>query len=222
MGKSNWEKLIELPQEYEVNPDLAKNAIAQIQAEQQKPRVSWWGRYRKKLACALGACVLIVAAFIPVYRFFSTPEIVYYADEAVTVENVDSVSSFVAENNLSVGYFDTPMTNSQYGVIAETGEFAYLWQNMLYVDGSYFDQIYVYAVVMKNATFDFEKDYENFDFTAEYQDVSVSYITKTDKNNKSSILAKFTADGVKYYLEIQTSGDAETKVLQYVAMLLQK
>lgn len=221
MGKSNWEKLIDLPQEYDVNPNLAKNAIAQIQAEQQKPRVSWWVRYRKKLACVLGACVLIVAAFIPVYRFLSTPEIVYYADEKVTVENVDNVSSLLAEKNVSVCYFDTPMANTRYGVIADTGEFAYLWQNMLYVDGSYFDQIYVYAVVMKNATFEFEKDYDKCSSETIYQEQSVFYTTIADEN-KSSVLAKFTADGVKYYLEIQTSGDAETKVLQYVAMLLQK
>ncbi len=222
MGKSNWEKLIELPQEYEVNPNLAKNAIAQIQAEQQKPRVSWWVRYRKKLACVLGACVLIVAAFIPVYRFLSTPEIVYYADEKLTVENVDNVSSFVNENALSVCYFDTQTTVSRYGVIAETGELAYLWQNMLYIDNGEFDKVYVYAVVMQNATFSFEEDYQNFNSTTAYQEISVSYNMVVDDNDKSSVLAKFTADGVKYYLEIQTSGDAETKVLQYVAMLLQK
>ena len=228
MSKDKWEKLTELPEEYEVNPDLAKNAMQIIQAKQAEKasKKGWWHIHWKKLTYALAACVVFVGVFIPVYQAYFAPEqppqIIYYADETIETYKIDDVNTFVSENQLSVKYFSLPNTNTQKALLAENDTLGYLSQRTIYMDATGFDQVGLYAVVLQNAEFSFEKDYESMTANVVYNAISIQYERKTDVSSKALVLAKFSADNVKYYLEIQTAGEAEAKVLQYVAMLMQE
>ena len=240
MGKNKWEKLTELPEEYQVNPDLARNAIQAIQQEQaqkaQKP--SWWKLHWKKMVYGVAACAVCVGIFVPVYNAYIqpapitssssssssspiTPPPVYYADEKVTTEKIQDVNAFLAEKQVQVKYFSTPMTTSHVGIIAETQAFAYLYQQLVYMDTMGFENIGLYAIVLPNSEFDFEKDYERINNTAIFENITITYGKEEVGVDNSVVLAKFIYGDVRYYLEIQTTGQAEAKVLQYVQLLLQ-
>ncbi len=237
MGKNKWEKLTELPEEYQVNPDLARNAIQAIQQEQAQKaqKQSWWKLHWKKMVYGVVACAVCVGIFVPVYNAYIrpapilsssssspiTPPPVYYADEKVITEKIQDVNAFLAEKQLTIHYFSTPMTTSHVGIIAETQAFAYLYQQLVYMDTMGFENIGLYAIALPNSEFEFEKNYNDIQNSVVYDNLTIIYGQKTSGVDNSIVLAKFTYDNVRYYLEIQTTGQAEAKVLQYVQLLLQ-
>ncbi len=236
MGTNKWGKLTDLPEEYEHNPDLARNAIQTIQREQAQKaqKQSWWKLHWKKMVYGAAACALCVGMFIPIYDAYikpapitssssspTTPPPVYYADEKVKTEDIIDVQTYLVEKQVQTKFFSTPMTTSKVGIIAETQAFAYLYQQVICIDVAGFDQIGLYAIVLPNTEFEFEEDYEKVAGTTLYNSITVQYGTQINESDKTVVLAKFIDGGVRYYLEIQTAGEAEAKVLQYVEMLMQ-
>lgn len=224
--KSNWDKLIGLPDEYEVNPDLASKAIETIEREQNQPKRSWFSLRWKKLSTALASAAVVAAlGIVLVPRLIpspDTPPIVYYANEAVRVDDLSDMGTFASEKGLQAKYFTLSNTQSKVAMIAETQQIAYLQQQTIYIGNGSFDTLQLRAVVLQNATFDFEKDYEELSENTTYMDMNIFYGVKTGLGveDRPKVLARFEKDNVKYYLEIQTAGDAAEKVQQYVAMLL--
>lgn len=230
--KSRWERLTDLPNEYEDNPELAQRVIAIVQSEEPPQKRSWfslhWKKFTAVAASLVTALVVLGTVFLP--KLLSspeetpTPQIIYYATEEVRVDELTDVPAFVQEKGLPIKYFSLPNTVSKAAVVTATETFAYLQQQAIYIDmtTASFDTLQLRAVVLQNATFDFEEDYEKTKQTINYMDMNISYSMEQDEveNNNPKIFATFAKNGVEYYLEIQTAGDAVEKIQQYVAILL--
>lgn len=216
--KGKWERLTSLPSECEVNPDLANGAIAKIKAE-NAPKRSWWQLYWKRCVAALATCVLAVCLILPASLLLRNEPPVYYEDETVRLDDVDDLPAYVTENGISAHYF-TEANTSHIGVVIDTGDIAYIKQQMFYLDPLGFEKVYLYAIVLDNATFSIEEGFENTTNTTTCLNMQIDYRINTADNGKQTIYLHFAKDKVRYYMEIQTTGDAETKIQQYVALLM--
>ena len=70
--KDNWERLMNIPDDYEYDPEIAQRAIEQIEREkaEKQAKRAWWKKQWKPLAISLATCVVALAVFIPVYHSF--------------------------------------------------------------------------------------------------------------------------------------------------------
>ena len=70
--KDNWERLMNIPDDYEYDPEIAQRAIEQIEREkaEKQAKKAWWKKQWKPLAISLAACAVALAVFIPVYHSF--------------------------------------------------------------------------------------------------------------------------------------------------------
>lgn len=217
--KDKWERLTSLPSECEVNPDLAQGAIAKIRAE-NAPKRSWWQLHWKRVGAVLATCAPAVCLILPASLLLRNQPPVYYEDETVRLDDVDDLPAYVTENGLQANYFTAGNTISSIGIVIDTGDIAYIQQQMLYVSGAEFEQIYLYAIVLENATFSIEEGFENITNTTTYLDMKIDYKVKSAEDGNKNIYLSFVKDKVRYYMEIKTTGDAETKIQQYVALLM--
>lgn len=233
--KDNWEKLNELPENYRHDSSIAQRAIEQIEreeAEKQQRKRGWTVQW-KRTALALATFSVVLAVFLPVYFFVIQPGLnpdnggssgnsaIYYEEKQLTISPVADVLSFVQENQLSIKYFNYPTVNSYSAVVTDTDEFAYLKQQMLYIGANGFDHVYLHAVAMTDADFDFEDSFGELNVQSTVSNILVDYRTKTEAGTADkNIRAKFTYESAEYYLEIITAGDAETKIAEFVTMLI--
>jgi hypothetical protein len=92
---------------------------------------------------------------------------------------------------------------------------------MLYIGADGFDQVNLWSVVMTDANFDFEESFNEADKEVTVSEIKVDYMTKEEVGmGKQEIQAKFTYEAIDYYLELTTAGEVETKIEQYVTMLI--
>lgn len=220
--KSKWERLVDLPQEYERNPEIVKSVIRELEEEEKKaPKKNWFSSHWKPFVVALASCVVAVAIALPVYASLTKPQTIYYEYAQVALDGISDINAFMQEKGLNICYYDYPMAKNQFGVIAESREDAYLMQDIIYMDDNGFDRLNMKAIVLQNAEFDFETNFILPSHNITIQTISVDYSVETDDiQSRSFIFAKFSYENVRYYLEIETKGDAETKIEQYVTMLL--
>lgn len=233
--KDNWEKLNELPEKYAHDSSIAQRAIQQIEREKlekQQKKLGWTVQW-KRTALALATFSIVLAVFLPVYFFVIQPGLnpdtgnssgnsaIYYEEKQLTISPVADVSSFVQENQLSIKYFNYPTASSHSAFVTDTNVFAYLKQQMLYIGADGFDHVYLHAVAMTDADFDFEKSFDYIDKETTISNIFVEYKTKIEAGTADkNIRAKFTYESAEYYLEIITAGDAETKIAEFVTMLI--
>lgn len=216
--KGKWERLTSLPSECEVNPDLANGAIAKIQAE-NAPKRSWWQLHWKRVGAVLATCALAVCLILPASLLLRNEPPVYYEDETVRLDDVDDLPAYVTDNGLRANYFTAGnIIISSIGIVIDTGDIAYIKQQMFLLDR--FDSVCLYAIVLDNATFSIEEGFEKTTETITYLGMQIDYKVKSADNGKPTIYLHFTKDKVRYYMEIQTTGDAETKIQQYVSLLM--
>lgn len=233
--KDNWEKLSELPEQYQHDDAIAQRAIEQIEREElaKRQRKNGWSVQWRRAALSLATFSVVLAVFLPVYFFVIQPGLpsgdsgassssaVYYEEKQLTVAPVTDLPSFVQEKNISVKYFNYPTATSNCAFVTDTNEFAYLKQEMLYVGTDGFDHVYLHAVAITGADFDFEKSFGELNEETTVLNVLVDYTIKTETGTAGKrIRSKFTYESAEYYLEIITAGDAETKIGQFVTMLI--
>ncbi len=222
-GQKQWDKLINMPQEYEQDPSIAQRAIEEIYASQQQPKKSWFARKWKVLAGACAAVVLALGVGIPLYAKLSTPQIVYYEKSDIIYASVENPIAFVEENKLDILYFDDAvMINTQSAVIIKTEEFAFLEQETLHMsDSGFFDKVILRSVVKKNAEFNFYDEYKNLNETQIIQQNSIRYkIVEKENTGDKRIFARFTYQNAEYFLDIITEQDGVQQLETYVNMLL--
>ena len=223
-GNEKWEKLIHITDEYVENPNLAAKAIEQIQAKQKIKKRNWFLRSWKYVAACSAAMVVGLCVGIPIYNAMNTPnvpEIIYYETSEIAYEKVSNPNEFVMENELDIHYFNFPTTKTQGAFIKSTGEFAFLNQDMLYIDDMGFDEVNLKVVLKKNAEFDFYKRFSTIEQSKTINEVEVQYGTSiSDGESEVSFLAKFTYEQAEYYLEISTEGDVLERLELYVNMLI--
>ena len=240
--KDNWERLHEMSEEYEYDPNIVKRAIEQIEKEksematEKSQKTNWFQKQWKPIAVALATCAVVLAVCIPLYRSFSSPpslnnstsdlgdsssSIIYNEEVKLTIASVEDVKTFVQENELSIKYFDYPNTINHSAVVEETGEFAYLKQEMLYIGVDGFDKVTLYSVALTDIEYDFEEFYNGETQTIFIEDILVLYSYKEEiGTNKKEILFKFSYENAEYYLILNTGGEVESKIEQFVAMLI--
>ncbi len=220
-NQERWEKLSNLPDEYERNPAISARAIAEIQARQPKKKGWLFKNWKAGTACA-ASVLLVLAIGIPVYKHFQAPPtttVFYYGAEEVVSEEVDA-ASFVLEHNLSVCYYDGSLDiRTQIAKIESTKENAYLVQDIFNFEN--LDQVNFKAIIKKNATFDFYNGFSRLEKTTVVNTINVQYSSTTIMpTNKENVFAKFTYQSVDYYLEILTYNQAEESIATYVNMLI--
>lgn len=119
--KDKWEQLTEIPQDYEVNPDLIKKAESAMRQERRTHRrnVHVW----QTVAGSLAACCLLLI-MIPAFRSLgngpitppdsssSSTEERYFDDGSIIKENADIIE-VVEANHLQIKYYnDETVTSS--------------------------------------------------------------------------------------------------------------
>lgn len=234
--KDNWERLINIPDEYEYDPEIAQRAIEQIEREKAEKQVKkvWWKKQWKPMAISLATCAVALAVFIPVYHSFFQSQLevppnsssensstVYYDEASITLNEVADVANYVQTQELNLKYYNYPTVTTLGAVITETKEFAFLSQKMVYVGTDGFDQVKLNSVVMTDAEFDFEKFFDDVNKEIAVSNINVDYMIIEEYNSaQKQIYAKFTYESVDYYLELTTAGEAEKKIEQYVNMLI--
>ncbi len=222
MSKEQWEKLINLPNEYEVDPSIAQRAIEEIKQKQAKPKKNWFIRRWKYLASCAALAVAALCFIIPLLNKTPATKIVYYEEYEVTYEVVDNPVAFVAEGKLNICYFEEAATiTTKSATITATNEFAFLKQETLHIGDLGFDKVDLRAVVKENAEFDFYDTYKVLTDNIKISDIIVNYqIFENTANSNRNILAKFSYQKVDYYLEIVTEEDGVKQLEKYVTMLL--
>ena len=230
--KDNWEELKNLPDDYEYDASIAQRAIERIQQEKARKsnKEGWWRKHWRPMAVSLATCAVIVGVGIPIYHSLFNPNIevppdnsstVYYEEKQLTINPVDNVTTYLQEMQVNIKYFNYPTAETHSAVVNETNEFAYLKQEMLYIGADGFDQVKLWSEVLTSADFDFEYSFEGITQSITVNNLAVSYRMEeeiADKNKE--IKAKFTYESVNYYLEIVTAGETETKIEQYVNLLI--
>ena len=234
--KDNWERLMNIPDDYEYDPEIAQRAIEQIEREkaEKQAKKDWWKKQWKPMAISLATCAALIAVFIPVYHSFFQSQLevppnsgsensstVYYDENKLTFVAVTDVATYVQEQGLELKYFSYPTVETNSAWISDANEFAFLKQEMLYIGVDGFDQVHLWSVVMTDADFDFEEFFNEADKEVTVLEIKVDYMIIEEYNSaQKQVYAKFTYESIDYYLEITTTGEAEIKIEQYVNMLI--
>ena len=216
------DRLLNMPKEYEQNPEIVQRVIRETMAKKAERKTSWFYTHWKKIAVGAASLVLAVGIFLPVYFSLQKPqEVVYYESTMVEMVELSDMDAFVAENGIAANYFTYQTVKNQYAKVTESGAIAYLMQDMTYINSNGFDVVNMKAVVLKNSEFEFEKDFVLAKQELNVGEITINYFYKAEEvGDKINIFAKFAYEDVKYYLEIDTKNEAEAALEQYVTMLL--
>lgn len=231
-------KLINITDEYEVDTNLAQQAIASIEQKKQTSirakllpkqpkRVEQYGEVAvqtkvstAKWASIVACCMLLVclSVVLPVY-FSSQNKTIYYSDELLEFEYIEDVQLFQQEHNIQFKYFSYPTVQTQVASVLETDQIAYLSQNMVYMSDMGFDVVNLNIVILTGVEYEFSSNYNSLSEEIVVSDVLIIYeiIIEEEQN---IYLAKFNYNNVEYYLEISTSEDNLEKITQYVNLLI--
>lgn len=231
-------KLINITNEYEVDTNLAQQAIASIEQKKQTSirakllpkqpkRVEQYGEVAVqtkvstvKWASIVACCMLLVclSVVLPVY-FSSQNKTIYYSDELLEFEYIEDVQLFQQEHNIQFKYFSYPTVQTQVASVLETDQIAYLSQNMVYMSDMGFDVVNLNIVILTGVEYEFSSNYNSLSEEIVVSDVLIIYeiIIEEEQN---IYLAKFNYNNVEYYLEISTSEDNLEKITQYVNLLI--
>lgn len=224
--KDKWEQLTEIPQDYEVNPDLIKKAESAMRQERRTHRRNMhvW----QTVAGSLAACCLLLI-MIPAFRSLgngpitppdsssSSTEERYFDDGSIIKETAD-ITEVVEINELDIRYFTDKSVKTQVAKIKETDELAIVLQDMFYIDmqAGYMDTVTLMISLKPNDKFEAFVLYENLSENMSVSDIAVQYSVQKEKKK---VRAKFVYEGFPYYLEIKTE-DATGKIEKYVNMLI--
>ena len=222
--KDKWEQLTEIPQDYEVNPDLIKKAESAMRQERRTHRrnVHVW----QTVAGSLAACCLLLI-MIPAFRSLgngpitppdsssSSVEERYFDDGSIIKENANIIE-VVETNDLHIRYFTDKSVKTQVAKIKETDELAIVLQDMFYIDmqAGYMDTVALMISLKPNDKFECFLAFEELNEATSVSNIPVQYLIKDKK-----IRAKFVYEGFPYFLEIKTE-DATGKIEKYVNMLI--
>lgn len=224
--KDKWEQLTEIPQDYEVNPDLIKKAESAMRQERRTHRrnVHVW----QTVAGSLAACCLLLI-MIPAFRSLgngpitppdsssSSTEERYFDDGSIVKETAD-ITEVVESNDLDIRYFTDKSVKTQVAKIKETDELAIVLQDMFYIDmqAGYMDTVTLMISLKPNDRFETFDPYETLSETMSVSDIAIQYSIQQEEKR---VKAKFVYEGFPYYLEIKTE-DATGKIEKYVNMLI--
>lgn len=163
------------------------------------------------------ALLLIVSILLIFFLRDKDNGLMYYDDNSVYGEKIADIEQFKSENQLNFLYYKDGI-NSQYEswCLKETDQLMYIKQSTIYISQTSFDSIFL-GICFSNNSFQGFDDYTDLNETTSISDIMVNY--REVHEDRNYIYAKFSVDGVVYYLNVTTSGGAEV-LEQYVNLLL--
>lgn len=214
-----FDKLIQIKDSYEPDPDLAKKVLAKINQREatvafKEPAPKWFW------FALVGILVAAAVVFLSVYLTRTTDiKITIYSAEQIEVEEIDNLDNFISDNNLELKLFKDKYTINSIAKIKDTGAFAYVTQSFDDIGETGFDSIELKVVILQNAEFEFYTSYSSLNNSMLLEDIDIQY-TILDETTNVRIYACFEYETNSYFLEIRTN-DSGTAVLEkYVSQLL--
>lgn len=164
-------------------------------------------------------CALFLGIFLSLFLRDNGSNLIYYDYEEIKTENVEDISVFMKENNLSCKYYrGTAFSNTyQAGYIAENNILAYLQQQSLIFAAEGFDTMELGIVFIEGKFREFD-DFEDLTETMEIDGLSVQYLQEEQANGSCILYASFRLDSLVYYLQVTTQS-AEGKLETYIGAL---
>lgn len=208
------EKQPERSEQLEQKLAQARQLTAQLYGEgrgeqgKEKGTVIAAGRRWLLPAVLCGAALLLVLGILLTYFLLERRGPVYYDSSEIYGETVTDIVQFKEENQLNFLYYDDNSLPSQYRVsrLIENDRIMYLIQDTMLVSQYGFDTVSLGICFSEDTFLDFDA-FSKFTDSLTVEEVSAEYRVETGDANY--IYAKFTVDGVVYYLNISTAGGSE-------------
>ena len=164
-------------------------------------------------------CALFLGIFLSLFLRDNGSNLIYYDYEEIKTENVEDISVFMKENNLSCKYYrGTAFSNTyQAGYIAENNILAYLQQQSLVFAAEGFDTMELGIVFIEGKFREFD-DFEDLTETMEIDGLSVQYLQEEQANGSCILYASFRLYSLVYYLQVTTQS-AAGKLETYIGAL---
>ena len=206
-------KIDEILDGYEPDMQVVARAIEKIEEIKAKEK------RRKKVIITLStlaACICFICVGL-LYYFNNLPQTPKYFDDTTyhyssTVTDTD-IESHLTQSGIEKYFVGEAVTN-QLAVTVEDEKVCFLNQSFFDVEGESFVELSI--VIMKNATFDFEKDFMICNEIKTIYNIFVKYVVVG-----SEVKAKFAYDSHNYFLKITTYGsDAVGRLDYYITQLL--
>lgn len=220
--QDNWDRIINISDDYDYNPDLAKSAIKKIKqkelAHKKRPMYIKWSSIAASLVIIIG-----VAVFMPIYlsSIKKPDELLYYTEDEMDLNYIEDINEFQKENQIIFNFFADDMTTSQYASLKTSSQIAYINQDLLYLDENGFDTINLKIVVLSNAEFDFCREFEFLSESYIVQNIMLQYSIEQveEVGEQYQYYVTFMNDNIHYYLKILSYEYSIDKITQYINLL---
>ena len=177
------------------------------------------GRRRIVAIVLVAAALLLALALLLAYFWPGQREgPIYYGDDAIYREDVEDVDWLREENGLNFLYYDANSFPSQYkvGRLVENDQIMFIIQSTLLISQTDFDAVEL-GICFSDGDFQDFSSFKDFTDSMQIGDVFAEY--RVESSAQNNFYAKFTVEGVVYYLNVTTAGG--TEVLQgYIEQLL--
>lgn len=214
---SNWDKLINLPNEYtDSNPEIVDNTtkIINVKFENKKQHL------KSLYIITVVAIFLTLIIFLTV--FYLTPkksENVFFDSGALEAQEINNIEDFKAANKLSFMAFDQDLSTYTAYAVKDSNQFAYIRQDLIILTDYGFDSISLFIPLIRNASFDFSKSFTNLDKSCQIENITVAY-KFYENNNLYYFNSTFMVDKYNYYIEIETQDSQVEPLLHYLEQLI--
>lgn len=216
-GKNSWDKITNLPDEFQTNPDLAENAIKKIKEHEKAATVKKRKPLLISIAASFAVGIIGLSVFLPIYLTSdSGNERLYYSTESITLSPITNISEFVEQNNLDICYFDNSQNNCAYTI--EDNILAFINQNTVVIDDYDIAIITTKIVLLKDADFYFTMDYNYLSDSIKINDIIVRYFIPDTEEQICRV--SFELNKVIYYLDIDSDYYSIGTVEKYVTLLI--
>ncbi len=204
--------------------ERAKQLTAQLYGEGAAPAARGGalvaaGRRRIVAIVLVAAALLLALALLLAYFWPGQREgPIYYGDDAIYREDVEDVDWLREENGLNFLYYDANSFPSQYkvGRLVENDQIMFIIQSTLLISQTDFDAVEL-GICFSDGDFQDFSSFKDFTDSMQIGDVFAEY--RVESSAQNNFYAKFTVEGVVYYLNVTTAGG--TEVLQgYIEQLL--
>ncbi len=177
------------------------------------------GRRRIVAIVLVAAALLLALALLLAYFWPGQREgPFYYGDDAIYREDVEDVGRLREENGLNFLYYDANNLPSRYevGRLVEDGRIMYIIQDTMLISQLGFDTVSL-GICFSDDTFQDFGDFIELESVLTVENYNIQY--RVESSAQNNFYAKFTVEGVVYYLNVTTAGG--TEVLQgYIEQLL--
>ena len=214
---SNWDKLINLPNEYtDSNPEIVNSTTKIINVK--------FGNKKQhtKSPYIITAVAIFLTLIIFLTVFYLTPkksENVFFDSGVLDAQEINNIEEFKAANNLSFMVFDQDLSTYTAYKVKETNQFAYIRQDLITLTDYGFDSISLFIPLIRNASFDFSKSFTDLNKSCQIENITVVY-KFYESNNLYYFNSTFMVDKYNYYIEIETQDSQVEPLLKYFEMLI--